>query len=70
MKIEQNIPLPKHTTGRPPKYPFRDMEVNDSIEFKEGTVNASRAAYMYGQRNDKKFTAIMTDGVLRIWRTE
>lgn len=70
MKIETNVPMPDKKQGRPVKYPFGDMQVGDSIEFKEETIRATRAAYMHGKRHGKKLKCIMTDGVLRIWRTE
>ena len=69
MKIEKDIPSPPSAHGNR-KYDFPDMEIGDSI-FLEGCGHDSKsvvAAKMYFRRNDKKMTARLIDGGIRIWR--
>ena len=65
-KIEKNIPLraPHKGRGAVPKYPYGQMDVNDSF-FLEGETMRSNAvlyAYQYGARHNKKFAARVEDG--------
>lgn len=64
--IEKNIPLPM-------KYPFAQMDVNDSFavpaSVNRSTVNVS--AMRFGRKHGMKFTVRqMPDGTLRCWRIE
>jgi hypothetical protein len=73
MIIEKNIPLDQNGAGRPPKYPFGDMAVGDSVFFggdASETMNPKLAARAYGRYHGKKFTTRKQDGGVRIWRTE
>jgi len=69
IEIQKNIPIPNPTSssGRPPKYPFRTMEIGDSFlaRSKEigGVCNTSRY-------KPKKFISRTTEEGLRIWRIE
>lgn len=73
--IEKDVEAPTSAAGRPPQYPFSDMEVGDSIFF-EGKNTKSKeylAAQGYARYNGKKFTGrqtTRTDGRvgLTIWR--
>lgn len=62
--IEKNIPIPM-------KYPFAQMNVNDSFavpaSVSRSTVNV--AAMRFGRKFGMKFTVrLTTDGTLRCWR--
>lgn len=68
-KIEKNIPIPVGAGTRGPsyKYPWRDMNVGDSIFIPDMTVyqiNPHNAAKKYNQ----KFSARTVDGGVRVWR--
>jgi hypothetical protein len=81
--IEKGVPLPAPTTGagRKPgetKYPFRQLEVGDSVFFstpkKKDSNAVRRAAYTLGKKLGRKFAARRqtngdSEGV-RVWRTE
>lgn len=78
-KIEKNVPVPDNIgrRGQPPKYPFGDMEVGDSIVAKR---LGRQAAYVYGWRNKKKFVSkiekrlrpgfVSNNDLFRIWRVK
>lgn len=74
MKIEKNIPMPSdrpYSQDRyPSKYPFKVMEVGDSVVFPDqnGNGKAATAAKVYGHRSGKHFTSRKVDGGVRIWR--
>ena len=73
MKIEKNIPSPKgQPCGRPAIYPFRDMEVGDSVYFEGERTggNAYSAAQMHGRGAGKRFRGRQEGNGLRIWRVE
>ena len=74
MKIEKNIPIPE--SAGESKYPFKDMEVGDSV-FVEGQTSqgaAMMSAKNIERRYGVKFSARKRteDGVdgVRIWRIE
>jgi len=80
MKVESDIPIPetphgetsRGKIGRPPKYPFHQMGVGESV-FIDGQGmkgSAYRCARHYAQSHDKKFCAKELDGGIRIWRVE
>ncbi len=69
MKIEKGV-SPPETRGGNRKYVFPDMEIGDSV-FLDGCghdSNAVVAAKMYFRRTEKKMTARLVDGGIRIWR--
>lgn len=71
MIIEKNVPMPKtEGRGRPPIYPFRDMDVGDSVFIPEQGVGGSAylSAMQHGRLNGKKFSGRTEDGGVRIWR--
>lgn len=84
-QIEKAIPLPavEAGQGRPPKYPFAQLEVGDSFfvpaEVKEGDTQEQAVARLRGRMDSNKrqgqkltgFTlAVRTvEGGVRIWRT-
>lgn len=69
MKIDKDIPIPESTAK---SYPFKDMEVGDSIMIENAVMGGKEysQARMHGHRNDKKFTARVVEGGIRIWRVE
>ena len=68
-KIEKNIPIPEQT--RKKKYPFKDMEVGDSIFVeKEMISRVYSAARTYGSRKGLYFSARKEGNGYRIWRTK
>lgn len=74
MYIEKNIEAPTPKGGRNPVYPFREMEVGDSVFLEGQDMNKENKGYMsawaYGRRSGKKFTGRVVEGGLRIWRVE
>ncbi len=70
MQIEKDVPMPMNGVGSPVKYPFKDMQVGDSV-FAEGQDSvgyAASAARAWGRINGRKFSARTVDGGVRIWR--
>lgn len=73
MIIESNIPAPKSQgRGRPPIYPFGDMDVGDSIFIESQHMGGSAylAAMQHGRLHSKKFSGRSVEGGIRIWRVE
>jgi hypothetical protein len=73
MKVEKDVPMPDHIKrGARSRYPFRDMEVGDSVFIEgEGTNgNAYSAAQMHGRGAGKRFRGRQEGNGLRIWRVE
>ncbi len=72
LKIEKNIPSPNILA----KSIFRQMEVEDSIFFKDETnykkiANRARSNVSYYEKHRRyKFTARIVDGGVRLWRTK
>ncbi len=62
MKIEKNIPLPKH--------PFCKMVIGDSIYFAVLGEEAMKTALSYGRLTGKQFVCREEKDGIRIWRTE
>lgn len=56
--------------GRPAKYPFSNMKVNDSFTIKAKNYSALTSAKNWAERNNKtwKFKGSMSGGSLTIWR--
>lgn len=57
MKVHKNVPLPPD--ARNVKYPFGQMEVNDSVYVEDDVTfeRARRAAQAYGKQKGWSFTA-------------
>jgi hypothetical protein len=71
--IDKNVPLPQRTWGgpggRPPKYPWAEMEVGDSFFVLNATTdNLSAAGTMAAKRSGRKFTTRKENGGVRVWR--
>lgn len=71
-KIEKGIQAPEYQPRQ--KYPFSEMEVNDSFFIKGAGMKErkklSAAACTYGQNHNKVFTVRSVDGGVRIWRVK
>ncbi len=80
MKIEKGIPIPEAGTGGGQnKWPWKDMEVDDSVYIDAGVDGYSRewhqkigtAARQYGKKCQKpawKFTTRREVNGVRVWR--
>lgn len=72
--IESNIPMPaSYKNGRPASYPFRDMQVGQSIYIPATDVfprHAAKRAYAAGRRAGMKFVCRRDEGGVRVWRVE
>lgn len=64
-KIEKGIPIPEKSRF---KYPFRDMDVGDSV-FIPGK-KSDRISGAFFVHRPKKFMCRKTDGGIRVWRIE
>ena len=57
--------------GRPRLYPFPAMKVGDSfLVGRDKAYSAARAAYNYGVKTRRRFSAARVDGGARIWRVK
>ena len=74
-QIQDDVPMPRRATGRKgSKYPFAEMEVNQSFlvdeDIKAATVRSAIGAFMKRFPDTGKFALRNTDAGLRVWRTE
>lgn len=71
MIIEKGIPIPKIKRGRPPKYPFSEMEVGDSFAVsKEDVKNVRNCASRFTRINGGWFFVVSQKGSWRCWRMD
>jgi hypothetical protein len=75
--IEKGIEIPEGTMGRPKKYPWHTMEVNDSFlvplaEHESPKIKKVRASLhaISATHKPKKFAIRIVEGGVRCWRTE
>jgi hypothetical protein len=63
--------LPPSKSNRS-KYPFKNMEVGDSVFYEGKTTQGKEVvyAYNYARKSGKKFAAKTIENGVRIWRTE
>ena len=72
--VEKNVPRPNSALrrGRIDPYIFKNMEVGDSVFFKEGkarmTCKPYAAAIRFGQNWNMKFSGASENNGVRIWR--
>lgn len=68
LQIDPDVPMPKSKT----RYPFKEMEVGDSIFFAElsRATSARVSAAQFTQKHEPtwKFTLKRVDGGWRLWR--
>lgn len=71
IEIEKKKPIIKAKKGRKNKYPFNDMNVDDSF-FVEGGKYASlySCAKNYAGEGTKQFTIVTEDNGVRVWRVK
>jgi hypothetical protein len=76
MKIDKNIPIPVSNSGRPSKWPFSKMEINESVLVDGQSCMTSKcpgynAAQQIARNHGKKFIGRYEGGnKVRIWRIE
>lgn len=74
MNIEKNIPAPEHFRSRNGGsiYPFKTMQVGDSVFFEGVRYNSKQmaAAKIYAKRYGVRLIGRTLDDGLRIWRVE
>lgn len=68
-KIDKKIPAPE-VPAKAMKYPWRGMQVGDSIKFptREDGLTAYAAARGYGKRHKMKFRIQKEGRGMRVWR--
>ena len=65
-KIEKDVPMPK--AGRPAKYPYATMNINESVVVDSHA--AADAAHSYSNHSDKKFAYRKCKEGYRVWRVK
>lgn len=83
MKTDKNIPIPPKgkpkNTGRKPKYPILELNINDSflIPFEKGRLNHEIQSRAWGtisnfrkKHPERKFTTRLVNHGVRVWRTK
>lgn len=68
MQIESNVPFEDKSKNQ--KYPWKDMQVGDSVFIEDNTHSARCSAYSYGKRNGKEFRSRTENTGIRIFRTK
>jgi len=69
MIIEKGIPIPKIKRGRPPKYPFAEMEVGDSFfVHKDDVKNVRNCAARFEKINGSYFVIASYKDSHMCWR--
>lgn len=72
IEIESDVPLmASHKNGRPASYPWREMQVGDSILIpaeRTHPKHASKRAYAASKRTGYKFTCRTQEDGVRVWR--
>lgn len=70
--IQQGNPIPEEPRKNTPKYPFKDMNIGDSVDV-DSWIEA-KGANAHAQSSGKKFISRRQDaengGKIRVWRTE
>lgn len=68
IEVEKGVPIPESKQGMP-KYPWKEMEVGDSIFVPWAKSVSSFSAHWYAQKSTgKKFIKRAVDGGVRVWR--
>lgn len=71
IEIEKGIEMPDRPLGKPPKYPWREMEVGDSFFVPNmNTADFGGGASTAGKRLGKKFSCRREGNGVRVWRVE
>lgn len=62
-------PIDRSGAGRPNKYNFHKLEINEYVKVsKTNAHSATQAAYIYAKKSGKKFAKRKVDGEHRIYR--
>lgn len=72
MRVTSSYPVPDHLVlaGRPPKYPFRTMAVEESFPVEDDDLRSVRTAVWRQNRNGlRQFIVRQLNGKWRCWRT-
>lgn len=69
IKIEKGVELPDKSSGRPPKYPFAQLEVGDSF-LADKKVQTTLGGYRRRHPEKKFVTRKVTEDKVRVWRTQ
>ena len=70
MKTDNNTNHPGLPVGgRPPKYPWRDLDIGQSF-FVDAVRSVPQQAYLAGRRLGRTFITRREDNGFRVWRTE
>lgn len=68
VKIDKNIPFPGRKYGARSKYPWLEMNKDDSFVFEGSIANAHAATTYYNAKTAKEFRARTLNGHVRVWR--
>lgn len=71
LKVENGVTVPPKTTRKNRKYPFREMEVGDSllVENEPDRLRVYAAANTWGRLNGgRKFRVVREEKGIRAWR--
>lgn len=68
-KIDKNVAMPPRA-GKTGKYPFKEMEVGDSVLIDKKITSLSPTYTAYGRRHNKKFVGVTEGTGTRVWRVE
>ncbi len=72
-EIEKNVAMPVVARkSKKSKYPFREMEVGDSVFFPDTTTAGKETAYAHNltRKTGLRFRTNAENGGVRIWRVE
>jgi hypothetical protein len=68
IKPDDNIPIPSVNCGKPPKHPYRQLQIGQSFAATSKYVNTA----MWSRHTGHKYTTrrLIEDGeaVIRVWR--
>lgn len=71
-KIETDVPIPQSAHGRPPKYPFRELEIGESFFVQNTEDHQVRTIRFlisyYKKKHGLKFKTMRENNGLRVWR--
>lgn len=69
VKLTDSIAMEPESQGRPPLYPWREMEVGQSFGCRRKAGSMRPSAYRQGKRLDRQFAVRSARGGCRVWRT-
>lgn len=66
---EDGLAVPTTNPGRPGKYPWRTMEIDQNFVIAMPLQSAQSYAWGRGRAYGRKFKVAMHEGKVRVWRT-